>query len=152
MWKRWGRSQTSDCISELEPIMTLNQRQDGIADFFNRLCSILADGWFHWGGGLRPGTRLEVYSQPYAGPSPSMRRPVSVKSVFLFSICAFFAFESGRLCLHPSIRTLWLSDFRSVQVGRPHFSRCCYLRIDLDSHLFDASRARTWAQSPELGG
>src|SRR5271165_5180757 len=25
---------------------------------------------------------------------------------------------------------------RSVQVGRPHFSRCCYLRIDLGSHPY----------------
>jgi hypothetical protein len=39
-----------------------------------------------------------------------------------------------------------------VQVGRPQFSRCCYLRIDLGSHLFDGSWARTWSQSPELGG
>jgi hypothetical protein len=42
--------------------------------------------------------------------------------------------------------------FRSVQVGRPSFSRCCYLITDLGSHLWDESWARTWAQSPELGG
>jgi hypothetical protein len=35
--------------------------------------------------------------------------------------------ELIRLCRHPSIRTLLLSDFRSAQVGRPQFSRCCYL-------------------------
>ena len=60
--------------------------------------------------------------------------------------------EPLRLCRHPSIRTLWWSDFRSVQVGRPGFSRCCYLIIDLDSHFCNGSWARTWAQSPELGG
>jgi hypothetical protein len=60
--------------------------------------------------------------------------------------------EPFRLCRHPSIRTLLWSDFRSVQVGRPQFSRCCYLIIDLGSPLFDGSWARTWAQSPELGG
>ena len=62
-----------------------------------------------------------------------MRRPVSVKLVFLFPLCGFFAFEPSRLCRHPSIRTLLLSDCRSVQVGRSRFSRCCYLIIDLGS-------------------
>src|SRR6266853_6921295 len=93
-----------------------------------------------WGEHLRP------------RPSPSMRRPVSVKSVFLFPPCGSLAFEPSRLCRRPSIRTLGWSDFRSVPVGRPQFSRCCYLRIDLASYLFDGSWARTWAQSPELGG
>ena len=60
--------------------------------------------------------------------------------------------EPIRLCRHPSIRTLLWSDCRSVQVGRPQFSRCCYLIIDLGSPLLDGSWARTWAQSPELGG
>jgi hypothetical protein len=82
-----------------------------------------------------------------------MRRPVSVKVVFLFfSLWVFFAFEPSRLCRHPSIRTLLVSDFRSVQVGRPHCSRCCHLIVDLGSHLFDRSWARTWSQSPELCG
>ena len=54
--------------------------------------------------------------------------------------------EPFRLCRHPSIRTLWWSDFRSVQVGGPRFSRCCYLIIDLGSPLFDGSWARTWVQ------
>src|SRR5713101_6103136 len=48
-----------------------------------------------------------------------MRRPVSVKSVFLFPPCGFLAFEPSRLCRHLSIRTLLLSDSRSVQVGFP---------------------------------
>src|SRR5258708_9398489 len=73
---------------------------------------------------------------------PSMRRPVSVKSVFLLPSCGFLEFEPSRLCRHPSIRTLLGSDFLSVQVRRSHFSRCCYLIIDLGSHLFDRSWAR----------
>jgi hypothetical protein len=47
-------------------------------------------------------------------------------SVFFFSLW-FVAFEPSRLCRHPSIRTLLLSDFRSVQVRCPYFSRCCHL-------------------------
>ncbi|SRR6266700_2883117 len=47
----------------------------------------------------------------------------------------FLAFEPSRLRRHPSIRTLLLSDFRSVQVGRSRFSRCCYLILDVGSHL-----------------
>src|SRR6266699_2196185 len=55
---------------------------------------------------------------------PSMRRPVSVKSVFLFlPYKSFFVFEPSRLCRHPSIRTLferfslgasWASSFQQV--------------------------------------
>jgi hypothetical protein len=37
-------------------------------------------------------------------PSPSMRRPISVKSVFLFLTSGFLRLR--RLCRHPSIRTL----------------------------------------------
>src|SRR5260370_4389818 len=81
---------------------------------------------------------------------PSMRRPVSVKSVFLLPSCGFLEFEPSRLCRHPSIRTLLGGDFRSAQVGRSHFSRCCYLIIDLASLLFFRSRARHSAQSPSL--
>jgi hypothetical protein len=68
--------------------------------------------------------------------SPSMRRPVRVKG-FCFLLTRVFAFEPSRLCRHPSIRTRLLSDCRSVPVGRTRFSRCCYLIIDLGSHLFD---------------
>ena len=49
--------------------------------------------------------------------SPSMRRPVSVKSflsffpLFFLLLCFFFfqvvPIEPSRLCRHPSIRTLW---------------------------------------------
>ena len=38
---------------------------------------------------------------------------------------------------------LLLSDFRSVPVGCPRFSRCCYLIIDLCFCLFDRNWART---------
>ncbi len=40
---------------------------------------------------------------------------------------------SGRVshCRHPSIRTLDERLFRSVQVGRSRFSRCCHLLGDL---------------------
>jgi hypothetical protein len=84
--------------------------------------------------------------------SPSMRRPVSVKSVFLFLTRGFL-----RLSRAASVAILPSAPFcgamvRSVQVGRPPFSRCCYLIIDIASRLFDESWARTWAQSPELGG
>src|ERR1700688_3438033 len=34
-----------------------------------------------------------------------------------------------------------MSDIRSVPGGCSRFSRCCYLRIDLSSHLFGESRA-----------
>ena len=41
--------------------------------------------------------------------------------------------------------------FRSVQVGRSRFSRCCYLIIDLHFYAKDRSWARRLTQSPELG-
>ena len=53
--------------------------------------------------------RLKVKGCRTIEPSPSMRRPVSVKSVFVFLTRSFW-FEPGRLCRHPSIRTLLLSD------------------------------------------
>jgi len=56
-----------------------------------------------------------------------------------------------RHCRHPSIRTLLMSDFRSVQVGRSRFSRCCHLIVDLVFHLENGSWARRLTQSPELG-
>jgi hypothetical protein len=88
--------------------------------------------------------------------SPSIRRPVSVKNVFLLLSCKgvfLFLFSLSFLwsSLHSSRAAsvailpsaLFLSDFRSVQVGRTRFSRCCYLIIDLGSHLFNGSWART---------
>jgi len=54
---------------------------------------------------------------------------------FSSSSLRFSASGPRRLCRHPSIRTLLLSDFRSVQVGRSRFSRCCYLILDLGSRL-----------------
>ena len=68
-----------------------------------------------------------------------MRRPVSVKtflSSFLFLLHLFLLFPN---CSHSDKPPLsppfhphsLLSDCRSVQVGCPRFSRCCYLSIDL---------------------
>jgi hypothetical protein len=85
-----------------------------------------------------------------------MRRPVSVKNVFLLLSCKgvfLFLFslsflwiplhssQAASVAILPS--ALFWSDFRSVQVGRSQFSRCCYLIIDLGSPLFDGSWART---------
>ena len=99
-----------------------------------------------------------------------MRRPASVKLFFHFFLfflpSSFFSvqivpMESSRLCRHPSIRTLFLSDCRSVQVGCTRFSRCCYLIIDLcspfaketgpglsRSHLISAVEFGSWIESP----
>src|ERR1700720_2276411 len=53
-------------------------------------------------------------------------------SFFFLSVCS----HSAKPPLSPSFHShSLLSDFRSVQVGRPHFSRCCYLIIDLGSYL-----------------
>src|SRR3984957_16653291 len=81
-------------------------------------------------------------------PSPSMRRPVSVKTVFLFLIRGFFSLSRA-----ASVAVLPSALFgerlvRSVQVGRPEFSRCCYLIIDLGFHLLDGS----WARWDEKAG
>ena len=80
-----------------------------------------------------------------------MRRPVRVKTVLFFlSVDSYFLAEPP---LSPSFHPQsFMSDFRSLQGGRPQFSRCCYLIIDLGSCLFDGSWARTWSQSPDLGG
>ncbi len=113
---------------------------------------------------------LGTYSRT-TRPSPSMRRPVSVKPFlsffFLFLLSSSFllfpdcSLEPSRLCCHPSIRTLFLSDCRSVQVGCTRFSRCCYLIIDLcfplaketgpglgRSHLISAVQLGSWIESP----
>src|ERR1700747_15653 len=77
-----------------------------------------------------------------------MRRPVSVKDVFLFlsckdvfsfcflfPSCGFLRIRAGPP-LSPSFHPhSWLSDFRSVHGGRSQYSRCCYLIIDLGSRL-----------------
>src|SRR5258706_209646 len=68
-----------------------------------------------------------------------MRRPVRVKSVFLFLFSLSFLWIPGIRAgppLSPSFHPhSWLSDFRSVHGGRSQFSRCCYLIIDLGSRL-----------------
>src|SRR5216683_3413246 len=75
-------------------------------------------------------------------PSPSMRRPVSVKpffdAFFLFSLFLRFPYCSRRAKpplsppFHPHSL---LSECRSVQGGCTRPSRCCYLIIDLHSPL-----------------
>jgi hypothetical protein len=62
---------------------------------------------------------------------------------FFFLPCWVFLrlSRAASVAILPS--ALFLSDFRSVQVGRTRFSRCCYLIIDLGSNLSDGSWART---------
>src|SRR5258708_13009215 len=66
-----------------------------------------------------------------------MRRPVRVKSVFLFLFSLSFLWIPGIRAgppLSPSFHPhSLLSDFRSVHGGRSQFSRCCNLIIDLAS-------------------
>ena len=58
--------------------------------------------------------------------------------LFLPQIC----FRSAKPPLSPSFHPhSWLSDFRSVHVGRSRFSRCCHLIIDLHSPLQEGSWA-----------
>jgi hypothetical protein len=97
-------------------------------------------------------TRKEIRTEVGGGQPgsnrlrPSMRRPVSVKDVFLsckdvfsfcflFPSCGFLRIRAGPP-LSPSFHPhSWLSDFRSVHGGRSQYSRCCYLIIDLGSRL-----------------
>ena len=74
--------------------------------------------------------------------TPSMRRPVRVKTVLFFlSVDSYFLAEPP---LWPSFHPQsLLSDFRSLQGGRPQFSRCCCLITDLGSCLLDGSWARS---------
>src|ERR1700694_1367471 len=70
-----------------------------------------------------------------------MRRPVSVKLVFLFFSPQGFC-VSAEPPLSPSFHPHSLvSDICSVPGGYSRFSRCCYLRIDLCSHRFGESWA-----------
>jgi hypothetical protein len=66
--------------------------------------------------------------------TPSMRRPVGVKT-FLF----FLSVDSNLFTeppLSPSFHPQsLLSDSRSLPGGRPRYSRCCDLIIDLGSRL-----------------
>src|ERR1700737_3270217 len=69
-----------------------------------------------------------------------MRRPVSVKLVFLFFSPQGFC-VSAEPPLSPSFHPHSLvSDIRSVLGGCSRFSRCCYLISVLSSHLFGGSR------------
>src|SRR6266567_3186964 len=82
-----------------------------------------------------------------------MRRPVGVKGI-LVSCCSrsFFFLSHSPLspCFHPHSRGA--NSFRSVDVGRPQFSRCCHLFGALwFCFLQSGTRARPLTQSPELG-
>src|SRR3974390_3075762 len=71
-----------------------------------------------------------------------MRRPVDVKTHFWFPCFCDFVSAVTKPPLSPSFHPHSLvSDFRSVQGGCSRFSRCCYLIIDLSSHLFGGSQA-----------
>ena len=78
------------------------------------------------------GFKERSYDQiPHTGLSPSMRRPVGVKSIlFLLRETSLFSLPSGH-CRHASIRTLEERLFRSVHIGRSRYSRCCHLIIAL---------------------
>jgi hypothetical protein len=68
-----------------------------------------------------------------ARKTPSMRRPVGVKWVLsFFSLDKVFYRRVATVATLPS--ALLVSDFRSVQVGRSRFSRCCHLIVDLPFH------------------
>src|SRR5580704_5186658 len=51
-------------------------------------------------------------------PSPSMRRPVRVKSVLQLPLVVEWSYwEPSRLCRHPSIRTLYERWFARCKLG-----------------------------------
>ena len=63
-----------------------------------------------------------------------MRRPVTVKVVLFFTYRESFPLsQAASDAILPS--ALFVSDDRSVQVGRTRFSRRCYLIIDLGSRF-----------------
>src|SRR5690242_5501043 len=81
-----------------------------------------------------------------------MRRPVSVKYVFLFFLSCKDVFvllffpvslcRSAKPPLSPSFHPhSFVSDIRSVHGGCSRFSRCCYLISVLSSHPFGGSQA-----------
>ena len=79
--------------------------------------------------------------------TPSMRRPVRVKTVLFLLRWSHCRWAEPRLSpsFHPQS---FRSDSRSLQGGRPQFSWCCYLSIDLGSPLVDGS----WARWDEKAG
>ena len=91
-------------------------------------------------------------------PTPSKRRPVSVKYFFLFSSFPFFFLSpscphSAKPPLSPSFHTdSFVTDFRSVQVGVSSIQQV----LPPDNRpLFPPSEwnwARSWSQSLDLGG
>jgi hypothetical protein len=77
-----------------------------------------------------------------------MRRAVKVKSVFFLPSFFPFFFPVGFLTYEPPLSAFFhshsfVSNCRSVQVGRTRFSRCRYLIVDLGFHLYWWDWART---------
>jgi hypothetical protein len=63
--------------------------------------------------------------------TPSMRRPVGVKSIlFWLREALFFSRRVATVAMLPSALSR-SESFRSVHVGRSRFSRCCHLINDL---------------------
>src|ERR1700730_1221324 len=74
------------------------------------------------------------------------------RHTFASSFLQSVPIQLSRPCRHPSIRTLCERSSLGARWVFS-FSRCCYLIIDLSSHLFGLELGpRTWSQSPGLGG
>src|SRR5215470_8089962 len=68
-----------------------------------------------------------AHQRTFPQSTPSMRRPIPVKSVFALSTLLAFS-RSAKPPLSPPFHPhSYVSDFRSVPVGCSRFSRCCYL-------------------------
>jgi hypothetical protein len=70
---------------------------------------------------------------------------------FVFSLDKVFSLPPSRHCspsFHPHFDERF---FRSVQVGRSRYSRCCHLISDLQFRITNGTWARPLTQSPELG-
>ena len=60
---------------------------------------------------------------------------MSSRFFFFLPVSSLSSSKAASVAILPSA-LFYRAIYRSVQVGRPHFSRCCYLIIDLGSHLF----------------
>jgi hypothetical protein len=100
-----------------------------------------------WDSCLANRTLLLISTQRSEPASKSFHEKADPSQAGFLLLFEWSSMELICLCRHPSIYTLRGAMVRSVPVGRPQFSRCCYLIIDLGSHRFDRSRTRTWAKS-----
>jgi hypothetical protein len=99
LWSEQGRSQ----LEKIRLAPWASRRRQDLLELLDRMNPTIVE--------LRAAAEQEAKKRPEV-----LRPPIGG-----------FVFEPSRLCRHPSIRTLLLSDFRSVRVERSHFSRCCYL-------------------------